>query len=200
MTDKLAEVGLGGHQVDVNHNGVPEDAVTDLFDASKDTYVDVTGQAVFKTLFDRYALYANDVLKQGSSGTNLQTYSNNPLTLSVDPITSLALPVTLNQPTVVASPAVGVAPDVNDPVQQSVTSTYTDASGAETFIKYDNFVIDDAGRLPSWGVFAGTSGSAFRQTLLNWNYEQVITASEFQGRSIDLVVAPKILIQSGLMQ
>jgi len=35
--------------------------------------------------------------------------------------------------------------------------------------------------------------------LLDFNFEQVITASEFGGRKIDLVVEPRILIQSGLM-
>ena len=36
--------------------------------------------------------------------------------------------------------------------------------------------------------------------LLKWNYEQQDTATEFQGRNIDLVVEPKIFIKSGLIQ
>jgi hypothetical protein len=35
--------------------------------------------------------------------------------------------------------------------------------------------------------------------LTAFNVEQVITASEFGGRSIDLVIAPKVLVQSGLL-
>ena len=49
--------------------------------------------------------------------------------------------------------------------------------------------------------FAGaTTGTAFKQVLLNFNFEQIVTASEFNGRSIDIAVAPKIFIQSGLIQ
>jgi hypothetical protein len=36
--------------------------------------------------------------------------------------------------------------------------------------------------------------------LLHWNFETIVTASEFQGRKIDLAVEPKIFIESGLIQ
>jgi len=52
---------------------------------------------------------------------------------------------------------------------------------------------DDA----SFGPY--TSASAFKSNLLKWNYQQIITASEFNGRKIDLVFEPKILIQSGII-
>ena len=201
LTDKLAEIALGGHQVDVNHNGVASDGVTEFFDPAKDAYVDVTGQPVYKTLFDQYGLYANNVLKWGWSGTNLQTYSNNPLTLNADPISGAALSSTLNQPSLTTTPGANDVVDVTDPVHQTINQTYSDGSGNTTFLKFSNFILDDNGRVPSWGVFQGAqTGSQFNQALLNYNYEQIITASEFQGRSIDLVVAPKILIQAGLIQ
>ena len=41
---------------------------------------------------------------------------------------------------------------------------------------------------------------AFKNELLKWNYEQTVEATEFQGRKIDLVVEPKILIKSGLIK
>ncbi|MDD5303522.1 MAG: hypothetical protein PHS14_10490 [Elusimicrobia bacterium] len=39
----------------------------------------------------------------------------------------------------------------------------------------------------------------FKQTLLGWNFQTIVTACEFGGRKIDLVVEPKIFIQSGLI-
>ncbi|MFA6030151.1 MAG: FecR family protein [Elusimicrobiota bacterium] len=66
--------------------------------------------------------------------------------------------------------------------------------------KYDTYVIDDAGKVAPFSAFSGaTSGSAYKATLLKWNYQQIITASEFGGRRIDLVFEPKILIESGLI-
>mgnify|MGYP000315474944 CR=1 FL=1 len=54
---------------------------------------------------------------------------------------------------------------------------------------------------PPASAFAGLStGADYKGELLKWNYQQQITASEFNGRSIDLVVEPKIFIKSGLIQ
>ena len=56
-------------------------------------------------------------------------------------------------------------------------------------------------RLSPQSAFAGIStGSEYKGELLKWNYEQQVTASEFGGRKIDLVVEPKIFIKSGLIQ
>jgi hypothetical protein len=66
--------------------------------------------------------------------------------------------------------------------------------------KFDSYIISDTGQIATWAAFANTtSGSSFNTTLLKYNFEQIVTASEFQGRSIDLVVAPKMFIQSGLI-
>jgi len=78
--DSIVERGSGGHQVDVNSNA-------DAFD-------DVAGSAVaFKTLFDRYGLYANGVLKRGYSVVGLQSYSDRATGTSTtnDPLTGAAL-------------------------------------------------------------------------------------------------------------
>lgn len=70
-----------------------------------------------------------------------------------------------------------------------------------TFEQYDTYIISDDGSLAATSAFAGiTTGAAYKQELLKWNYQQVITATEFQGRTIDLVVEPKILIKSGIIQ
>ncbi|MFA5140010.1 MAG: FecR family protein [Elusimicrobiota bacterium] len=67
--------------------------------------------------------------------------------------------------------------------------------------KWDSYIIDDEGQVASFGDFAGiTSGADYRARMLKWNYQQIITASEFGGRKIDLVFEPKVLIESGLIQ
>ena len=76
-----------------------------------------------------------------------------------------------------------------------------DSYGDGTYIRWDNFITNDSGQIATAAQFTWPSnGASFTQQLLNFNYEQVITASEFGGRTIDLVVAPKILVQSGLIQ
>ena len=66
--------------------------------------------------------------------------------------------------------------------------------------KYDSYVISDAGKIAKTSDFAaGFGGTSFKQTLLGWNFQTIVTASEFGGRKIDLVVEPKIFIQSGLI-
>ena len=81
-SDSLVQRGSGGHQVDVNGN-------TDPFD-------DVAGgEAVFKTLFDRFGLYANGVLKRGFTGVGLQTYADAVASSSNDPLTGTALAAAL---------------------------------------------------------------------------------------------------------
>jgi hypothetical protein len=73
-------------------------------------------------------------------------------------------------------------------------------AGGDIWDKYDTYVISDEGKVgddASFGPY--TSASTFKSNLLKWNYQQVITASEFQGRKIDLVFEPKILIQSGII-
>jgi hypothetical protein len=82
-------------------------------------------------------------------------------------------------------------------LHDDITLTYKDG----TFERYNNYIIDDNGEIAPLSSFSGvTSGSQYKQELLKWNYEQVITASEFGGRKIDLVIEPKILIKSGILE
>ncbi|MFA6004818.1 MAG: FecR family protein, partial [Elusimicrobiota bacterium] len=61
-TDNMLEVTSGGHQVDVNNNGVAADAVTEAFDPATDRYVSLAaGQSFYKTLFNDYSLKFNGV-------------------------------------------------------------------------------------------------------------------------------------------
>ena len=67
--------------------------------------------------------------------------------------------------------------------------------------KYDSYVISDEGKVARTSDFAavGFSGANFKTALLNWNFQTIVTAFEFQGRKIDLVVEPRIFIRSGLI-
>ncbi|HAH08156.1 MAG TPA: hypothetical protein DCM05_16800 [Elusimicrobia bacterium] len=188
--DSLQEVAQGGHLVDVNSNGVADDAVTQFFDSAADRYVDATGRAVFQTVFDKYGFYVNGKLKYGWSGNGLVSNTSNlPWSTTNDPITGAALGAAL--------PTRSVTPVWDATLlKQTVYESYNDG----TFINWDNYIIDDQGKVGTYADFDGvTTGAAFKQKILGWNYEQVITATEFQGRKIDLVVEPRILIQSGLM-
>jgi hypothetical protein len=76
--DSLVERGSGGHQVDVNGNADPLDDVAG-------------GGMAFRTLFDRYGVYANGLLKRGFTGVALQTYSDATASSANDPLTGAAL-------------------------------------------------------------------------------------------------------------
>jgi len=79
--------------------------------------------------------------------------------------------------------------------------TITNYYGDGTFESYRTTLIDNNGSLAPLNAFSGVStGSEYKGELLKWNYEQIDTATEFQGRKIDLVVEPKIFIESGLIQ
>ena len=188
--DSIREAALGGHSVDLNANGDVGDDVTAFFDPAADRYVDATGRSVFQTIFDKYGFYVNGTLKYGWTGANLQAYANRNWSVNTDPITGAVLGANLPIQSVTST-----FPDPNR-IHQNIYESYDDG----TFVSWDNYIIDDEGKQAGIGDFAGvTTGSAFKQRLLGWNYEQVVTATEFQGRKIDLVVAPRIMIQVGLI-
>lgn len=87
--------------------------------------------------------------------------------------------------------------------------TYYPASATNIpFEQYDTYIIADDGKIAPLSAFAGaSSGKAYKQELLKWNYEQITRSSAFggsigrnDGRTIDIVVEPKILIKSGLIK
>jgi len=83
----------------------------------------------------------------------------------------------------------------------NVDATVTNYYGDGTFESYRTVLINDQGNVAPLSAFSGiSSGAAYKDELLQWNYEQQVSASEFQGRKIDLVVEPKIFIESGLIQ
>ncbi|MFI5360911.1 MAG: FecR domain-containing protein [Elusimicrobiota bacterium] len=199
-TDSVVELANGGHPVNVNNNASndPGQAVTSYFNPGTNTFVTLApGTAFYKTLFDNDGLYVDGVLKSGWTGSGILTYSPGfgvygPTPASTqDPITGATLATSLPLATQTATfPNPGT-------VQQLVYDSYGDG----TFLQWNNYIANNQGQVATFGQFSASStGPSFTQQLLNFNYEQVITASEFGGRKIDLLVAPKILVQSGLIQ
>lgn len=74
----LTERGSGGHQVDLNANADPLDDVAG-------------GGTAFRTVYDRYGVYADGVLKRGFTGANLQAYSDGAASTTNDPLTGALL-------------------------------------------------------------------------------------------------------------
>ncbi len=149
-----------------------------------DSFKDLApGDTLWKTRFNDYTHDIDNVTKitYGQSGTN------NVLAVNLDANFTYAggfvLPVTKVDP-------------------NNIDATITNYYGDGTFESYRTVLIDNNGTIASQIAFNGTSssGADYKGELLQWNYEQITTATEFQGRSIDLVVEPKIFLKSGLIQ
>lgn len=187
--DNMKETASGGHMVDVNGNADTADNVTAVYDPVSDTFVPVTG-AFYDTLYDTYNLSFNGVTHDGwnQPGGNVQSYL------------PAALPSRTQVTTLQSPPGCG-PPDCTYTEDGVLHSVIYAANGAGTiWEKYDNYIISDAGKIAKTSDFSGiTTGSQYKKTLLGWNFQTVVTASEFGGRKIDLVVEPRILIQSGII-
>ncbi|MBI3551757.1 MAG: FecR domain-containing protein [Elusimicrobia bacterium] len=189
--DSIVENATGGHPVDVNSNGVPADQISFLFNPVTNAYDNVAGHKVYQTLFDNYGFYVNGGLKYGWTGANIQSYSLVTAASTNDPFTGALLPAAL--------PTRSVSTTFPDPdqIHQVIYESYSNG----TFIRWDNYIIDDQGKIARISDFQSpNSGVSYRQKILNFNFEQSVTATEFSGRKIDLVVEPKILVQAGLIQ
>ncbi len=157
--------------------------VTSYFNPTLSAYVAVApGTAFYKTLFDNDGLYSDGLLKQGWTGSGIQTYTSGYGALSP----TLA---TTNDP-ITGSPgrrSYRVADGLHVPERESDPSGDL-RLGDGTFIQYDSYIENDKGQVATASDFsAATTGTSFTQQLLKFNFEQVITASEFGGRTIDLV-------------
>jgi len=83
-------------------------------------------------------------------------------------------------------------------IDQTITTYYGDG----TWESYRTVLIDDLGHPAPQSAFAGiATGAEYKGELLKWNYEQQVSASEFDTRGpLDIVVEPKIFLKSGLIQ
>jgi len=186
-SDALVVRGVGGHQVDLNHNADPTDDVSVLFDPATGVFAGVAGRAVYKTLFDGSGVYADGVLKRGWTGTNIQSQADAVAALANDPLSGAALTAPL-------------------PVFTS-NSTFPDAAAARridyesygdgTSIATDNRAVAPGGGVVSGAAFGGaTSAPAFQSALLRSAFETTTSASEFR-RAVDVMVSPRMLIETG---
>ncbi|MFI5344902.1 MAG: FecR domain-containing protein [Elusimicrobiota bacterium] len=185
--DSLVERGVGGHQVDLNGNLDPTDDVAVLFNPTTDAFVNVAGRPVFKVLFDGYGVYSNGVLKSGLTGSNLQSPNDALPAVANDPITGAALGASL--PVFTSNTTF---PDAGS-ARQVVYQSYADG----TFVSSDNRSVAPGGGAASSSELGGAaSGPAFVTGMLKSAFEQTTTASEF-GRSVDVMVSPRILAETG---
>ncbi len=139
------------------------------------------GDTIWKTRFNSYTHELDHVTKIAYTPTT----SNNVLASNLDANWTYAGGFVL--------PVVQVDPN-------NVDATVTNYYGDGTFESYRTVLFDDNGHVAPMSAFEGIStGAQYKGELLKWNYEQQVSASEFQGRKIDLVVEPKIFIKSGLI-
>lgn len=186
--DSLVAAAAGGHQVDLNHNADPADDVAALFNPANDGFSNVAGQAVFKVLFDRHGLYSNGALKNGWTGANIQSQSDAVAAATNDPLTGAALAAPLPVFTTNAT-----FPDAGA-VRQAVLDSYSDGTAITT----ENRAVAPGGGVVSRAAFgSATSGPAWQSGLLRSAFERTTTATEFGGRSIDVLVSPRVLVETG---
>lgn len=185
-TDSVEENAWGGHPVDVNANADGADDVAAYFDSAGDAYAPVAG-SFYKTLFDFYSIKYNgtETYAWAPVAPNVQSYLDSDIAVSIyGGKANYSIESSLPDGTL---------------LHHRIRETYGAAGDAYT--QYDNYIFDNEGKIASLSDFAGVAaGPQYRETLLKWNFQQVITSSFFGGRKIDLVVEPKILIQSGLVQ
>lgn len=199
--DNMLEVSHGGHMIDVNNDGYASDAVTAAFDAKTDQYVSLSvpnaggtgNQPFYQTLFNTNNLSFNGVMHT--------SWSPNAGSGHPDILNTSNAEVTYNNVTSVQQPPACGPPDCTYNENGVEHSVIYSANGAgDVWDKFDNYIISDEGKIATTADFAGqTSGTQFKSTLLKWNFQTIVTASEFGGRKIDLVVIPKTFIDSGLI-
>ena len=154
-----------------------------VLDSNTMSYRDLaSGDVYWKTRFNDYSSAIDGILKTVFSK---KAGITNALAVDLDSDFANA-PIT----TVFEQPA---GPGV---LNNRLSVYYSD--GSRTV--YDTFIVDDEGKVAPASAFDGLSSSAaYKNELDKWNYEQKVTSTEMGGRSIDLVVDPRIGTQSGLI-
>ncbi len=180
----------GGHQVDLNHNTDPGDDISSFYDPIRDVFIFVAvGQTAYTTLFDRYGLYANGILKRGWTGTNIQSQGDVTAASASDPISGaiLAAPLPIYNDPPPTTYADGTA-------RQEVLESYSDG----TQIQYINQAVSFGGGGMSWNAFTGgQSAQSWQGGLLHSAFSQTVSATEFGGRTIQLMLSPRVPIAIG---
>jgi len=227
--DSVQDTGTGGHLVNITVNAQGNYVLTDpanptntqtimaaqlqsdgtykVYNPLSDGYSDVSAaQLAASTKFGVY-IPENGAFEDLAPGETLWKTQFNTYTHELDNVVKEAytasgasniLTTTANANWTYAG---GFVITVAQADPNSVNETVTNYYGDGTFESYQTMLINDQGSVAPLSAFSGTStGAAYNNELLQWNYEQIVTASEFQGRKIDLVVEPRIFIESGLIQ
>ncbi len=205
--DNMLEVASGGHQVDVNNNGVASDRVEAAFDPATDRFVSLSvpspggvgNQPFFMTLFNDNRLTFNGTEHSkwapSAAAPSLPDCGGAPCIQNTTTHVAYTNTTTLKFPPSCAPPnctfkEAGVEHEI----------FYSENASGAIWDRFENYVISDEGKVARSSEFAGfSSGAEFKRILLKWNFQTIVTASEFKGRKIDLAVEPKIFIQSGLI-
>ncbi len=188
--DVLTQSAAGGHQVDLNANADPADDVAALFDPAAGAFVSTVGRPVYRSLFDRGGLYADGVLKRGWTGTNLQAMSDAIPASASDPLTGAALAAALPSYTSNAT-----APD-GSAARVTALESYSDG----TALTSDERAVAPGGGVTTRDAFGpATSGTAYQAALLRQGFELTTAATEFGGRTVDVLVSPRVLIETGTL-
>jgi hypothetical protein len=201
--DSIQEFATAGHLVNTT---LTQDRT--IYDGSLNAYRTVTtGSSFWQTLFDNYSYRVNGTEKFGwqpAAGSNITSYNYgaggintriwngstggvaNPMVVC----TSLAC----EQAARVGTTS---SPDGAQILHDQASITYAADGSKET---YDFYVVGDGGQVASVADFGGvTGGLSYQNTLLKYSYEQKISESEFNGRTIDFIVEPRILVKAGLL-
>lgn len=216
--DNMLEVASGGHQVDVNNNTVAADRVEAAFDPVTASFVKVSvgdpgvntsatgtnsllNTPFYQTVFNNYTLSFNGV-EHGKWAVNGTAPGGNAQSVNAA-LGQVTHSAGGTYTTVLNSPACAPPNCTYNEISEGIFHDviYAENGDGTVWEKYDSYVISDAGKIARTSDFAATGfgGQSFKTTLLNWNFQTIVSASEFQGRTIDLVVEPKIFIQSGLI-
>ena len=227
--DSVHDTATGGHLVNIQLNGAGNYVLTDKADPTNTRTIPAAQlqtdgtykiynpltdsfsivSAADKSSATQFGLYIpeNDTFKDLSTGDTLWETRFNNYTHALDNVTKITyapsgvsniLATGLDASYTYAGgfviPVVTVDPNHID---ETITNYYGDG----TFESYRTVLIDNQGDRARPSAFDGVAtGAAYNNELLQWNYEQQVTASEFAGRKLDLVVEPKIFIESGLIQ
>jgi len=211
--DNVVETASGGHLVDINNNAITGDDVTAAFDSNTNSFITLAAnRPFFSTLYDTENITFNGT-SHGSwtsavgayafgAGTGcvgagcggVQSYGDSSGTgdnrTLVSPVSLITGGSCSSLDKCTGNREAGLFHDI----------VYRQNGGGTIWDKFDNYVILDDGTVVPHAAFSGiTSGADFKARLLRVNYQQIITASEFGGRKIDLVFEPKTLIESGLI-
>ncbi|MDD5302138.1 MAG: FecR family protein [Elusimicrobia bacterium] len=207
--DTVVETGVGGHLVNA-----PLAADTVVYDGHTNTFTSASaGTAFWSTLFDNYSYKINGTEKFGwqpIAGANITSYDYAAGGIHTRILgggadcglagCAVAAPVNCTSQACedAARPSTITQPEGAGVFHDRVSITYAFDGSREV---YDFFVVSDEGRVATKADFSGvTSGQTYKEKLVQHNFQQRITATEFGGRSIDFVVEPKILIKAGVLQ